>query len=124
MNIRILAALGAVIALCLPLASRADITWIPTHDEPGSRIVITAGPATGSAAAPYARPPRAGDISADREYVFMGEEGGWQIRPEEYRVEGSGLVHVDDPVGHWNRTGDMSLLTEAERIARHHSFGG
>ena len=36
-----LIALGTTMILGAPLAAFADVTWITTNDEPGSRIVIT-----------------------------------------------------------------------------------
>ena len=64
-----------------------------------------------------------GDISLDREYVFMGEEGGWQIRPMQYVFERGRLVHVDDPPGHMTRQADTRPWTEAERRALESSGG-
>ncbi|MBL0144244.1 MAG: hypothetical protein IPP91_19605 [Betaproteobacteria bacterium] len=69
-------------------------------------------------------PLKLGDISLDREYVFMGEEGGWQIRPMQYVFERGRLVHVDDPPGHMTRQADTRPLTEAERRALESSGGG
>ena len=77
------------------------------------------------AAAPEdAKAPAFGDISPDRQYVFLGEESGWQLRPMEYRFENSRLVHVDDPVGHMHRKGDNAPLTAQERATRQNSAGG
>lgn len=119
-----LIALGITVLLGAPLASYADITWITTADEPGSRIVITrddrAAPRVAHATA---KAPMPGDISADREYVFAGEEGGWHPRQMEYRYDGGRLVHVDDPVGHMERSADTRPLTTDQRIALERSSG-
>ena len=119
-----LIALGTTMFLSAPLAAFADVTWITTNDEPGSRIVITRDdPATARIAPVATKALRVGDISADREYVFLGEGSGWQIRPMEYRFEGGRLVHVDDPVGHMHRTADTRPLTTEQRAALERSSG-
>jgi hypothetical protein len=119
-----LLAMGATVALASPLAALADFTWIVTDDEPGSRYVwVESGPTSRSSPPADTQPSRVGDISADREYVYLGEEGGWQSRQMENRFENGRLVHVDDPVGHMNRLADTRPLTEGERLALHHSFG-
>lgn len=119
-----LIALGTTMILGAPFASFADITWITTHDEPGSRIVITDdGPAASRVAPVFTKALRNGDLSPDRQYVFMGEETGWQIRQMEYRFEGSRLVHVDDPVGHMQRTADTRPQTAEQRAALQRSSG-
>ncbi len=117
-------ALGATMLLGAPLVSYADITWITTTDEPGSRIVITRdAPATTRVAPVAAKALKPGDVSADREYVFTGDEGGWQSRQMEYRHEGGRLVHVDDPVGHMHRSADTRPLTAEQRVALERSSG-
>jgi hypothetical protein len=119
-----LIALGTTMILGAPLAAFADVTWITTNDEPGSRIVITRDdPATTRIAPAPTKALTFGDISPDRQYVFTGEEGGWQIRQMEYRFEGGRLVHVDDPVGHMHRTADTRPLTAEQRAALERSSG-
>jgi hypothetical protein len=117
--------IALALTLVAPAAAFADGFWVTTNDEPGSRIVA---PAVGSVAktAPAARaaPLANGAISADRQYVFLGEEGGWQLRPMQYAFQGGRLVHVDDPEGHMHRLADNSPLTEQERIALERSAGG
>ena len=121
-----LIALGvATMALGSPLTSMADITWVNTNDEAGTRIVVTAdGPATSSIAPLGTRALRTGDLSPDRAYVFAGEESGWQLRPMEYRYENGRIVHVDDPVGHMHRAADTRPLTAEQRAAQERSSGG
>ena len=114
----------AAIALGTPLASLADIAWIATHDEAGTRIEFTTPSAPAKAAPLDAMALKAGDFSPDREYVFLGEAGGWQLRPMEYRLEGGRSAHVDDPKGHMERIADTSPLTAPERMARDRSGGG
>lgn len=114
----------AAIALGTPLASLADIVWIDTQDEARTRIEFTANSVPAIAAPLDATAPKAGDLSPDREYVFLGEASGWQLRPMEYRLEGGRLVHVDDPKGHMERLADSSPLDEQERMARERSGGG
>lgn len=119
-----LIAFGTTMILGAPLAAFADVTWITTNDEPGSQIVITKDdPATTRIAPVATKALRVGDISPDRQYVFLGEGSGWQIRPMEYRFEGGRLVHVDDPVGHMNRTADTRPLTAEQRDALARSSG-
>lgn len=119
------AALGLAVSLGVPLDSFADGFWEPTHDETGSRIVMPRfGTVVKTAPLPAAKALQAGDISADRQYVFLGEEGGWQLRPMVYRLEGGRLVHVDDPAGHMDRLADTTPLTEQQRLARERSGGG
>lgn len=119
-----LIALGTTMILGAPFGAYADVTWITTNDEAGSRIVITRDdPATARIAPVATKALRVGDISADRQYVFLGEGSGWQIRPMEYRFEGGRLVHVDDPVGHMHRTADTRPLTAEQRAALERSSG-
>ena len=119
-----LLAIGATVALASPLAALADFTWIVTDDEPGSRYVwVESGSASKGGVPANAKPPKVGDISADREYVFLGEEGGWQSRQMEYRFENGRLVHVDDPVGHMHRSADARTLTAEQRAALDRSSG-
>lgn len=116
---------AVAVGLGSPLASMADIIWITTNDEAGTRIVITDdGPAAKRTAPVDAKPLKFGDLSSERQYVFLGEEAGWQLRPMEYRFENGRLVHVDDPVGHMDRVADTRPLTEQERKALALSGGG
>lgn len=113
------------LSLIAPAVALADGFWVTTNDEAGSRIIAPragAVPATPSTAPvlPYGD----GVVSPDRQYVFLGEEGGWQLRPMQYAFQGGRLVHVDDPVGHMHRLADNSPLTEQERIALERSAGG
>jgi len=120
-----LIALGTSLLLGTPFAALADVTWITTNDEPGSQIVITRDDPARTRIAPVdTKALKFGDLSPDRQYVFTGEEGGWQIRPMEYRFQGGRLAHVDDPVGHMNRTADTRPLTSEQRIALERSSGG
>jgi len=119
-----LIALGTTMILATPLAALADVTWITTYDEAGSQIVITRDDPASARIAPVAtKAPSPGDISLDRQYVFLGDEGGWQIRPMEYRFQGGRFVHVDDPVGHMDRLADTTPLSEQQRITLERSAG-
>lgn len=119
-----LAVLGTTLFLGTPLAALADLAWITTYDEPGTRIVITRDdPATARIAPVATKASALGDISPDLQYVFTGEAGGWQLRPMEYRFEGGRIVHVDDPAGHMSRLADSSPLTEQQRIGLERSAG-
>ncbi len=121
---RIAAGLGFAIALGAPLSALAEGFWETTNDETGSRIVIPQfGMISKGTAATAVGPPQAGDISADRQFVFLGDDGGWQLRPMEYRFQGGRLVHVDDPVDHMHRLADTRPLTEQERASLRGSGG-
>lgn len=119
-----LIALGTTMILGTPLAAFADVTWITTNDEPGTRIVITRDdPATTRISPAATKALGLGDISADRQYVFAGEGSGWQIRPMEYQFQGGRFVHVDDPAGHMQRIADTSPPNEQQRISLERSAG-
>ncbi len=119
-----LIALGTTMILGTPLVALADVTWITTNDEAGTQIVITRDdPATTRIAPVATKALNPGDISADRLYVFISDESGWQLRPMEYRFQGGRLVHVDDPAGHMDRVADKAPLTEQQRIALERSAG-
>ena len=116
--------LGFVVAVASPLAALADGIWITTNDEPGSRIVAPQPGSNPANALPaFVNPPQVGDLSDDRRFVFLGEESGWQLRPMTYRLQGTGLVHVDDPVGHMERHADNTPPTEQQRQALELSAG-
>jgi hypothetical protein len=123
-NIKSLTALGLAIALGSPLASFAAV-WEATNDEAGSRIVAPAlGAASKSVRIPDTKALRLGDVSSDRQYVYLGEASGWQLRPMEYRFENGRLTHVDDPVGHMERqVGNTSIAVE-QNVAHVGSSGG
>ncbi len=107
-----------------PLAAAADGTWVRTNDEAGSQFVPAKAGTTSRTGPPGdTKPPGFGMISADRQFVFMGEEGGWQLRPMAYRWEGGRFVHVDDPSGHMSRTADTRPLTPEQRTALKNSGG-
>lgn len=118
-------AMAAATALAAPAIALAEPLWETTNDEPGSRIVAPRfGTIAKSAPVAGVKPLAAGAVSADRQYVFLGEEGGWQLRPMQYAFQGGRLVHVDDPAGHMQRMADNSPLTEQERLALERSAGG
>ena len=111
--------------LAAPAAALADGFWIQTNDEAGHQVVPPTFGAPYRTVEPKDTKPLAfGDVSADRQYVFLGEEGGWQLRAMQYAVKDGRLVHVDDPVGHMHRLADNSPLTEQQRIALERSAGG
>ena len=116
--------LGIALALAAPLGAFADSFWVTTNDEAGSRIV---NPVLGQRVArvtPDPAPPlRPGTVSRDRQYVYFGDEGGWQLRPMEYRFVNGRLAHVDEPAGHMNRLADASPETVAQKTARANSGG-
>lgn len=111
-------AFGITLALGAPFSVLAGGFWQATQDEAGSAIVVPEiGVPQGIAPAKAAGLLKKGEFSVDRQYVYLGGEGGWQIRPMEYAYEGGSFAHVDDPVGHMHRVANASPLTAAERIA-------
>ncbi len=119
-----ISALGVVVVLGSPLSALADGFWEATNDETGSRIVAQPIGTISRGAAPTAvKSLQPGDISTERQYVFLGEEGGWQLRQMEYQFQSGRLVHVDDPVGHMNRHADSRPMTDQQRAALERSGG-
>ena len=123
-NLKTLTTLGITLALAAPLAIAADGVFTTANGEAVSRVV---DPVVGQRIArvtPDTAPPlRIGSLSRDRQYTYFGDEGGWQLRPMEYRFEGGRLVHVDDPSGHMSRLADTSPETAVQRAARANSSG-
>jgi hypothetical protein len=118
-----LAALGFAIALGSPLASYA-VVWETTHDEAGSRIVNPVfGAASKAVRLAGTTALRPGDVSADRQYVYLGEASGWQLRPMEYRFENGRLAHVDEPAGHMERRAAATSTTVEQNVAHVGSSG-
>lgn len=116
--------LGLAVALGVPLFAVAVGFFETTYDEAGSRIVTQPFGVTSRGQAPLDVVPfRLGDISTDRQYVYLGEEGGWQLRPMENRYENDRWMHVDDPPGHMTRVADTTPLTARQRAALENSFG-
>jgi hypothetical protein len=126
MNIRRSAtALGLAIAIGTPLAALANDSWERSNDEAGwAWVAPKFGAASKSTAPTDVKRLQAGDISTDRQYVYLDGEGGWQLRPMQYRLENGRFAHVDDPVGHMHRVADNSPLTAQDRAALERSGGG
>ena len=70
-----------------------------------------------------APPLKIATVSRHGQNVWAGEEGGWQLRPMEYRFVDGRLAHVDEPAGHMNRLADTSPETAAQKTARANSGG-
>lgn len=123
-NRKSLSALGIALALSSPFTAVAADFWQTTNDEAGTRIV---NPVLGVASARVTptdtRPLVVGSPSRDRQYVYGSEEGGWQLRPMQYRFEQGRLVHVDDPAGHMSRLADTKPATQSQRDALARSGG-
>lgn len=116
--------IGFIVALGAPVVALAGGIWETTNDEAGSRIVAPQfGAAASSATIPAMKPLCVGDISPDRQYIYNGDEGGWQVRPMSYRFDAGHLVHVDDPVGHMHRLADNTPFTAQEKAALARSGG-
>ena len=108
-NRKSLITLGITLALAAPLAIAADGVFTTANGEAVSRVIDPVVGQRIARVAPDTAPPlRYGSISPDRQYVYFGDEGGWQLRPMEYRFENGRLVHVNDPVDHMNRLADTS----------------
>lgn len=123
-NLKTLSTLGIALALAAPLATAADGVFITTDGEAVSRVV---DPVVGQRIArvtPDPAPPlKVGTLSRRGQNVWAGEEGGWQLRPMEYRFVNGRLVHVDEPAGHMNRLADTSPDTAAQKAALANSRG-
>ena len=123
-NLKTLSTLGIALALAAPLAIAADGVFITTDGEAVSRVV---DPVVGQPIArvtPDPAPPlKIGTLSRQGQNVWAGEEGGWQLRPMEYRFVNGRLAHVDEPAGHMNRLADASPETVAQKTARANSGG-
>ena len=116
--------LGFAIVLVTPLAAFADGFWETTNDEAGSRIVAPRfGTTTGTAPLASVDALQPGAVSSDRQYVFLGEGAGWELRPMQFAFENGRLVHVDDPAGHMSRVANAVPLTEQQRLALERSAG-
>lgn len=123
-HIKSLAVIGLAIAIGSPLASFA-VVWETTNDEAGSRIVAPAlGTASNNVRIAETKALRPGDLSSDRQYVYLGEASGWQLRPMEYRLENGRLTHVDDPVGHMERQASATSIADEQNAALVGSSGG
>jgi hypothetical protein len=125
MNIRTTAsALGLFIALGTPVATLAGDVTRPLYDEFGDHFATPPyGTTTNTAPLAAVSGAQVGDISADGQYVFLGEASGWQIRPMQFRIENGRLAHVDDPAGHMDRLADARPLTAQELATRQSSAG-
>jgi hypothetical protein len=121
---RSLISLALAFTFAAPLGALADDFFVPSLDEAGTRIV---NPVLGQRIArvtPDPAPPlRTGTVSRDGQYLYSGDEGGWQLRPMEYRFVNGRLAHVDEPAGHMNRLADTSPETAAQKTARANSRG-
>lgn len=117
-------ALGFAVALSTPLAAFADSFWETTNDEPGTRIVAPQiGTIARTAPLPSVTALQPGAVSPDRQYVFLGEAAGWELRPMQFAFVNGRLAHVDDPAGHMDRVADTRPLTEQQRLALERSAG-
>lgn len=124
-NHKSISALGLAIALGAPIAGLAGGFWEQTNDEAGNQVVAPkVGRSLKGAPIAATSPDQLGDVSTDRQYVFLGESSGWQLRPMQFRIEGGRFVHVDDPAGHMDRLADTRSLTDQERTTRERSGGG
>jgi hypothetical protein len=84
-------ALGAA----LPLGAAAQI-FNPDNDW---RTFFQSTPATRNAAVAQTIQngmAKLGDVSADGQLVFLGDNRGWQPRPYKYELQGTQLVHASD----------------------------
>ena len=117
-------ALGFAALLATPLSVLADGFWETTNDEAGSRIVAPRlGAIIKTAPLANANALQPGTVSPDRQYVYLGEEAGWELRPMQFAFRNGRLVHLDDPVGHMSRSADTRPFMEQQRLAFERSGG-
>lgn len=84
-----------VVATVFPLGASAQSTVNPDNDWASFFRYQT--PSNAIQPAPGARGmPKLGDVSADGQLVFLGDQRGWQPRPYVYEVQGTRLVHAAD----------------------------
>ena len=63
----------------------------------------------------FERAYRLGDVSADGQYVYVGDaEGTWQLRPHRYDFRGGRLTHAD-PFTHTAAAANANLSPEDTR---------
>lgn len=89
------ATLAVILAGAAGFAGAADV-FHPSSDEPGTVNHVIPGKA---AAVERAAPDRPGSLSADNQWVFLGEEAGWSLRPHGYAFSDGRIAH-DDPFSH------------------------
>ena len=87
--------LAIVLATAAGFAGAADV-FHASNDEPGTLNHVVPGNAT--RVEPQAA-DRLGSLSADAQWVFLGEEAGWSLRPHGYAFKDGRLAH-NDPFSH------------------------
>ncbi len=73
--------------------------WAPRPHEYGFRngaMVRTDDRSITSLAPADRLPPQPGEVSADRQYIYLGGESGWVPRPHEYGPAAGAMAHSDD----------------------------
>ena len=115
----------ATTATAGPLSVAPDSMWAQTNDEAGWALVSpTFGAPFRSTAPADGKPLRIGDMSVDGQYVYAGEDSGWQVRQAQYRLDGGRFVRVDDLVGRANRHAGASVPMGAPRAETEQLAGG
>lgn len=74
------------------LAAAADSTFHPSNDEGGTAVHVVRGTLT---QAQRMELDRAEAIAADPDWIYRGEEAGWELAPHSYDFRGGSLVHTD-----------------------------
>jgi hypothetical protein len=87
--------LAILLATASGYAGAADV-FHPSNDEPGTVNHVVPGKHT---RAEHQAAERSSTPSADSQWVFLGEEAGWSLRPHGYAFSGGRLVH-NDPYAH------------------------
>lgn len=107
-----IAAIGTVAA-----AANASAVFHPSNDEAGTAVHVVPGTIT---KAEREALDHAQALSAGSEWVYRGEEAGWELKPHSYEFRGGRLVHSDriphdTPNPANDRTADSELYRYLER---------
>lgn len=82
----------AIAALAVASAANASTTFHPSNDEAGTTVHVVAGTLTKSEREAL---DRAEAPAADSNWVYRGEEAGWDLAPHSYEFRGGRLEHTD-----------------------------
>lgn len=83
----------AIVAIAAGIsAANASTTFHPSNDEPGTTVHVSPGTIT---KAEQESLDRAETASAQSDWVYRGEEAGWELRPHSYGFRGGRLEHTD-----------------------------
>lgn len=88
-----LQALAAALLSTVALAANGSSTFHPSNDEPGTENHVSPGTLSKAEAAERERSEAA---RRDPNWVYAGEEAGWELRPHAFELRGGRILHADD----------------------------